>query len=232
MAVTAQPSRTNPKRRAWPLVVAVLVLLSACSTQDAPAPDKVPDTAGARERADRAAEVAESVANGATSIATVPPDPYLTRRQDMLAAGYTPDEIDFAKGVCAGTTSIPEMYTRPAADLSAGQIREIQGWLMLCPENLPVAALQGAIDHSIAVQQERDAGTRVFAGTFVVGQDIQPGTYVVEQASPGCYWERTDASGEIIDNNFVTGATRVQVTIRSTDYSFTNQGCGKFVRQP
>lgn len=35
-------------------------------------------------------------------------------------------------------------------------------------------------------------------------------------------------NGEIIANNFVGGAKRVQVTIRSGDYSFTSRGCGQW----
>lgn len=66
------------------------------------------------------------------------------------------------------------------------------------------------------------------SGTYRVGTDIEPGTYAVESASAfsGCYWERTDASGEIIDNNFINSGFRAEVTIASSDYSFHTERCG------
>ncbi len=40
----------------------------------------------------------------------------------------------------------------------------------------------------------------------------------------GCYWQRNDSSGNIIDNNLTSGA-RMQVTISSSDNSFTSELC-------
>ncbi|MEW1990040.1 hypothetical protein AB0365_15485, partial [Brevibacterium casei] len=63
--------------------------------------------------------------------------------------------------------------------------------------------------------------------------DIQPGTYVAESETPfeNCYWERLDSSGEIIDNNFINSGFRAEVSIKSSDYSFTAEGCGEWVKQ-
>src|SRR5690606_31661517 len=55
-----------------------------------------------------------------------------------------------------------------------------------------------------------------------------PGTYVVYDVED-CYWERLDDRGEIIDNNFIMAAPRVQATIRASDYAF-NSECGRWVR--
>ncbi|MEV8389805.1 MULTISPECIES: hypothetical protein [unclassified Streptomyces] len=68
-------------------------------------------------------------------------------------------------------------------------------------------------------------------GTFLVGEDIQTGTY--KTAGPeddnfglGCYWARhKDASGEltgIIANDSITGQTRV--TVNKGEY-FETKGC-------
>ncbi len=63
-------------------------------------------------------------------------------------------------------------------------------------------------------------------GTYLVGSDVQPGTY----KSPGgdgrpCYWARLkDASGNaIIANNFADGPS--VVTIAKTDAAFETSGC-------
>src|SRR6478609_2000522 len=71
-------------------------------------------------------------------------------------------------------------------------------------------------------------GTIAGDGTFLVGDDIEPGTY--KTAGPGrlgmCYWERAkDSSGDfesIITNETLTG--QGVVTIKKTDKVFKTQG--------
>ena len=147
-------------------------------------------------------------------------------QQAVTAAGY-PDEtsVKTLYGMC--TPSAHSAYTStPAA--APGQIAEINGMLTLCPGHPLAAALQESAARGQAEAEAAAAGELFYAGTFLVGSQVQPGTYVIEGEIKNCYWERTDASGEIIDNNFVVGAQRVEVTIRSTDYSFHNEGCGKW----
>ncbi len=70
------------------------------------------------------------------------------------------------------------------------------------------------------------------AGTYRVGNEtgyVAPGTYAATDVD-GCYWERLDAAGEIIDNNFVNAAPRVEFTVRASDYAINIQGCGGFTR--
>ncbi|WP_148088579.1 hypothetical protein [Streptomyces sp. PanSC9] len=57
-------------------------------------------------------------------------------------------------------------------------------------------------------------------------QEIGPGTYVATGHFSDCYWERTDANGNIIDNQFVTQATRLTVTLQVGEL-FKNE-CGTF----
>lgn len=60
-------------------------------------------------------------------------------------------------------------------------------------------------------------------GTWVVGKDINPGTYYSLGANL-CYWERqSDATGEVIDNAHIRGPQTV--TIHKTDYAFHTMGC-------
>ncbi|MER5916972.1 hypothetical protein ABT124_43140 [Streptomyces sp. NPDC001982] len=58
-------------------------------------------------------------------------------------------------------------------------------------------------------------------------QEIGPGTYVATGDISDCYWERTSQSGDIIDNQFVTQARRITVTLRVGEL-FKNDGCGTF----
>ncbi|WP_445527227.1 hypothetical protein [Streptomyces cyslabdanicus] len=64
-------------------------------------------------------------------------------------------------------------------------------------------------------------------GSYVVGKDIQPGTYKTAGNSDSCYWERArDASGEfesILANDNVTGTS--YVTVKASDKLFKTNGC-------
>lgn len=68
-------------------------------------------------------------------------------------------------------------------------------------------------------------------GTFVVGTDIQPGTYRAP-ATPGCYWERlSSTSGDfdaLIANDNADGP--VVVTIAESDAAFSANDCGTFTK--
>ena len=65
-------------------------------------------------------------------------------------------------------------------------------------------------------------------GTFVVGQDITPGTYRNSNSSSGCFWERLSGfSGELDDTITNSFTTILQiVTIVDTDAGFSSEDCG------
>ena len=69
-------------------------------------------------------------------------------------------------------------------------------------------------------------------GTFVVGEDVQPGDYraVVPEDSYLCYWERlSDTTGDfedIITNGIAEAGDEVTVTIEESDRAFGSEGCG------
>lgn len=72
------------------------------------------------------------------------------------------------------------------------------------------------------------SGTIPGDGTFLVGEDIQPGTYQTDGGGEfGCYWARlADTSGEfegIIANGNPQGPTTV--TISASDAAFETNGC-------
>jgi len=206
-------------------VAAALFVLSSCgesSNDDGP---------------DRRAAAGSTAIRTSWPIPSTTPDPgydytgpYAKREATMKAAGYTPDEIAFAVDVCDGINAPAEddLYLDPTFVLSKPQIREVRGWLMLCPSRSWVPKLQAAIDRSVPALEQRDRGERFNSGTYRIGSEVKPGTYVVEKSPEGCYWERLDETGEIIDNNFISAATRVEVTILTSDYSFHSENCGEW----
>lgn len=95
---------------------------------------------------------------------------------------------------------------------------------ILCPDQQPLVneALSGG-----AVMRN------FIDGQYIVGEGynptgprlVAPGTYTTGLVSD-CYWERSDSQGNIIDNNFVSIAQGVTVTIGASDGAFTSRGCG------
>lgn len=71
------------------------------------------------------------------------------------------------------------------------------------------------------------------SGTFIVGEDIQPGTYRTEGGTGLCYWARLSGlSGEfhdIITNGLPEGPG--YVTIAASDVAFETSSCGQWVMQ-
>lgn len=71
------------------------------------------------------------------------------------------------------------------------------------------------------------------SGTFLVGEDIEPGTYATDGGSGMCYWARLSGlSGEfddIITNGIPDG--QGYVTIAATDVAFETTSCGTWVLQ-
>ncbi|GIJ27406.1 hypothetical protein Vqi01_25680 [Micromonospora qiuiae] len=136
------------------------------------------------------------------------------------------EDISTLYRICAEVDP-DDVYAEPGFSASESQISEINGALTLCPKHPYAKKWRGAAkrgQHDI----ELEAQGRLFgSGTFRVGKEIKPGTYVTHDVD-GCYWERQNRSGNIIDNYFTNRARRVQVTIRSSDYAFSSQRCGEW----
>jgi hypothetical protein len=84
-------------------------------------------------------------------------------------------------------------------------------------------------------QDERPpAPNGIGEGTYIVGDDIQPGRYQAAAGPDGyCYWARLkDDSGDfdsIIASNTTSG--RASVTISASDGAFDTGGCTTWIRQ-
>lgn len=76
---------------------------------------------------------------------------------------------------------------------------------------------------------EAAALTTFDPGLWLVGSDIQPGTYRATDLD-GCYWERLsglDGSFDsIIANDFLDESGQALVEIAGSDVAFSSEGCG------
>jgi len=123
-----------------------------------------------------------------------------------------------------------ESYDYLVADdpVREGQMREFQAMMMLCPEHPDAKEINSRIK---AVEAIIGKPRTIFGnGTWKVGKEFAPGTYVSKNNDEGCYWERLDRKGNIIDNNFSNGS-RMEVTINSSDYEFRRESCSKWKEQ-
>lgn len=118
---------------------------------------------------------------------------------------------------------------------SEPQVMEAEGALDLCPDHPEREIVEeriGEVDERHEAMEEREAardrGEYFGPGAYLVGDEMQPGTYVAESESgfEGCYWERLDNAGNVIDNNFIHQGFRAEVTIQESDYSFSSERCG------
>ncbi|MCA1676711.1 MAG: hypothetical protein LC799_32580 [Actinobacteria bacterium] len=134
--------------------------------------------------------------------------------------------IGLLYGGCGSNNPWWPVYSKNDS-MSAEWAQEQTGQNLLCPHHPHMDQAEAAIARSLE-QAERDRNRIQYDGTHLVGKALNPGTYVARPIG-ACYWERTNANGEIIDNNFSRGA-RVQFTILPSDYSISVQGCGEWRR--
>ncbi|PWU56121.1 hypothetical protein DLJ47_07730 [Micromonospora sp. S4605] len=149
-----------------------------------------------------------------------------TEKAAYKTSGYDDQDISTLYEICAAVDP-DDVYAEPGFTASREQVPEINASLMLCPKHPYAKKWREAVKRG---QRDIDleAQGRLFgSGTFRVGKEIKPGTYVTTDVE-GCYWERQNRSGGIIDNYFTNSARRVQVTIRSSDYAFSSERCGEW----
>ncbi|WP_460779997.1 hypothetical protein [Microbacterium shaanxiense] len=151
-----------------------------------------------------------------------------TQRAASQQAGQAAlDEVKYLYALCAETSG----FYVTKGPVSPEQQAEIAGMLVICPEFPGADALRASSEAATIAEQQRQQGLRFWgAGLYIVGTDVQPGTFQTNGDIKDCYWARLDAAGEIIDNNFVTAASQVQLTIDPGDYSLSIEGgCGEWV---
>lgn len=127
--------------------------------------------------------------------------------------------------ICAENDSGWMSHIRTAG--SPPQLRELEGALILCPDHPQRQKAEGFVEVAQANNKLEEEGRIFYDGTYRVGKKVPPGTYFAKPGGDGCYWERTDRAGNIIDNNYSNGL-RVEMTVDDADFSITVEGCGEW----
>lgn len=157
---------------------------------------------------------------------------FLTDQQTAaLTAAYGHQNVSSLGTLYAICASIHFSSYGKLPSYSNAQIPEVQAALSLCPDQPAASDIQAKLDASTQIEADRVAGTRFGGGIRQVGVNLQPGTYVSEGSITNCYWEKLDSAGNIIENNFLGSALRVEVYIDPSDFSFSSSSCGEWVRQ-
>lgn len=107
-----------------------------------------------------------------------------------------------------------------------GQLKETQGAALLCPEHPQIEGLKNGDAQAFADKIARDEGRLIGSGKYLIGTDIQPGVWSTDGRVEDCYWELSDAEGNILDNNFVSVAEQLTVEIGDWASGFSTEGCG------
>lgn len=155
---------------------------------------------------------------------------YTDQQRQAVAAAYDGniDNLDTLYGICGQRNTF---YTTKI--LSAEQAKEAAGVLILCPDHPRAPEIQASLDQfdgkasaASSVAAAEAAGTLVSDGSYLIGTDIQPGTWQsIGERVNDCYWQLSDAQGEIIDNNFISVAPKFTIEIPESASGFTVRGC-------
>lgn len=230
-ACSGQPPPVSPQASLTPTASLPTPTARVSATTEGPPPNVVTYecTDDDFETFDYFAELPPLWAKGRQSCEATVSGPLLDEQKAAIAAAYgvdgDPQDIAVLYGICAERLS---QFGYLEDGGSPAQVREVRAALLLCPDHPDLADLESLLSTSVEMQQLRDSGRIFAAGVYRVGKEIKPGTYAIEGEIVDCYWERQDSSGEIIDNNFISAAKRVEVTIRSSDYAFSSSGCGEW----
>lgn len=142
---------------------------------------------------------------------------------------YKVENLNLLYGMCG--------MTEFSTGWSGSTSQELQGATLLCP-NHPMAAdmkataLAGVELYAKTKAEEAASkkaiaeGRQVGEGNYLLGVDVQPGTWqTVGEKVTDCYWEISDAQGNIIANNFVSTAPQFTLEVPPGPGGFTVQGC-------
>lgn len=148
--------------------------------------------------------------------------------QTAYGPEYNPESLRSLYGVCSKTSGIPIEEVR-----SGAQAKELAGAFMLCPEHPKAAVIEATLASSQAIVAEEEAnksaiaeGRQFSSGKYLIGVDLQPGLWQsVGEKVTDCYWEISDAQGNIIENNFINIAPQFTITVPEYAAGFTIQGC-------
>jgi len=146
-------------------------------------------------------------------------------QKSAASAAYGDSDASKAKylySLCAETAG---HYV--SGEISDVQAKEITAALTLCPDHPKRAQLEANAAAGLSLASDRANGKLAYSGKYLVGKDVQPGTWQSQgDKVENCYWEISDAQGNIIDNNMISVAPQFTIHIPPTAAGFTVDGCG------
>lgn len=148
--------------------------------------------------------------------------PSTSEKAASTTAYGDPTKVKYLYALCATTAG---HYV--SGTVSDVQAKEIAGALTLCPDHPKKAQLEANASAGTALAADSKNGKLVYTGKYLVGKDVVPGTWQSQGDNvQDCYWEVSDAQGNIIANNFINIAPKVTIQIPADAAGFTVQGCG------
>ena len=111
--------------------------------------------------------------------------------------------------------------------ITAGGMIYVSGMLGIDPAS-------GALKETVAEQElNLEENTIPGSGTFLVGEDIEPGTYRSSGAEY-CVWDRLSGLGGHYDEDVIVhgySEGTAYVNIAESDMAFSSEGCADWIRQ-
>jgi hypothetical protein len=158
--------------------------------------------------------IAAFIVGGAGGVAVAPGVPESDLRAAQQQTEQLRDELQTAQATIDDYESREQQIQDRAAELDTRKSQLDQR----------AADLDARAEEIKAAEAEFEANTIPGTGTFLVGEDIKPGTYFTSGAS-GCYWARLSGTtgSDILDNGFAEGPTTL--TILSSDDAFHTERC-------
>ena len=157
-----------------------------------------------------------------------PTAPRKSRRKSWLTYGGTALGA-FVLGIAAGSASGSDATT--AADSSTVTVHEPAETVYETGSAAPAETV--TVTESPEPAAAQDGSSIPGDGTFQIGVDVQPGTYMSTAPDSGnCYWARlsgSDSFDNIIDNSNSSGQSLV--TIKATDKFFESRGCNAWAKR-
>lgn len=158
--------------------------------------------------------------------------PLTPTEQQAVTTAYgkdaTADKVRFLYAICAKTSGIPIDFAN-----NGDQSKEASGAVQLCPDHPKMDLITKSIASGLAkdqtnaaIESDRKNGKFLDEGSYLVGKDAVPGTWQSQgDRVTDCYWEISDATGNILANNFINVAPQFSITVPVSAAGFTLRGC-------
>jgi hypothetical protein len=143
------------------------------------------------------------------------------RHCDEFRKGSVPDSNGDLSRPAEQTLAEYEQVGDPNSNIGKRRIVSID---VLCPD------LRPALDAALSGNYPRVYSSGKYLIEYSTPQKrgtVPPGTYQTSRSRVAdCYWEISDSEGNILDNNFISVAPSITVTVPASASGFTSRNCG------